>query len=153
MAELLLRIGFKVAGCVLLSMQEMRQLKTLACSSTGSHSTLGHSASLPAAVPSPVFLPALASGLQQLPPPVLKICMLQRWQCHRGSPMIKVTQPTHQPTNQPSLTSFISRRVSSRLSTPTECTHQGLLIRQRSSILQLAACLLDPLGSWSQHRP
>uniref|UniRef100_A0A8R7R746 Uncharacterized protein n=1 Tax=Triticum urartu TaxID=4572 RepID=A0A8R7R746_TRIUA len=153
MAELLLRIGFKVAGCVLLSMQETQPLKTLACSSIGSHSTLGHSASLPAAVRSPGFLPALASGLQQLPPPVLKICMLQRWQCHRGSPMIKVTQPTHQPTNQPSLTSFISRRVSSRLSTPTECTHQGLLTRQRLSILQLAGCLPHPPAPAAQHAP
>ena len=70
MVEVLLLIGSKVAGCVLPLMQEMPLLMTLACSSIGNHSTLGHSASHPAAVPNPGFLLALASGLQQLPPPV-----------------------------------------------------------------------------------
>jgi len=51
MVEVLLLIGSKVAGCVLLSMQEMHRLMTLARSWNGNHNTLERSAD-----PSPVFL-------------------------------------------------------------------------------------------------
>lgn len=56
MVEVLLLIGFKVAGYDLLSMQGMHRLMTLACSWNGNHNTLELSASHKAADPSRVFL-------------------------------------------------------------------------------------------------
>jgi hypothetical protein len=62
-----LRIGFKVPGCLLLSMQEMITL---------AFSSIGDGSSIPASHP--------VTGQQLLPRRLSKTCMLLRWQCRHG---------------------------------------------------------------------